>query len=80
MTTDVYVESLTDMAGAVVSFGTMSTNASTLQMWGCDTQGGTYKRDKQQPLVNIDLGSMALDALRKRSIVSVDDIEETNTK
>jgi hypothetical protein len=24
--------------------------------------------DKQQPLVNIDLGSMALDALRKRSI------------
>jgi hypothetical protein len=31
-------------------------------------------------MVNIDLGSMALDALRKRSIVSVDDIEETNTK
>jgi hypothetical protein len=28
--------------------------------------------DKQQPLVNIDLGSMALDALRKRSIVSID--------
>ena len=28
--------------------------------------------DKQAPLVNIDLGSMALDALRKRSIVSVD--------
>ena len=28
--------------------------------------------DKQQPLVNIDLGSMALDALRKRSIVSLD--------
>jgi transposase-like protein len=24
--------------------------------------------DKQQPLVNIDLGSMALDALRKRSV------------
>jgi hypothetical protein len=24
--------------------------------------------DKQQPLVNIDLGSMALDALRKRSL------------
>lgn len=35
---------LTDMAGAVVSFGTMSTNASTLQMWGCDTESGTYKR------------------------------------
>ena len=31
--------------------------------------------DKQQPLVNIDLGSMALDALRKRSIVSVDNSE-----
>lgn len=31
--------------------------------------------DKQQPLVNIDLGSLALDALRKRSIVSVDDSE-----
>jgi len=29
--------------------------------------------DKQQPLVNIDLGSLALDALRKRNIVSVDD-------
>jgi hypothetical protein len=32
--------------------------------------------DKQQPLVNIDLGSMALDALRKRSMT----IEDTNTK
>ena len=31
--------------------------------------------DKQAPLVNIDLGSMALDALRKRSIVSVDNSE-----
>ena len=29
--------------------------------------------DKQQPLVNIDLGSLALDALRKRNIVSIDD-------
>ena len=29
--------------------------------------------DKQQPLVNIDLGSMALDALRKRSITSTND-------
>ena len=36
--------------------------------------------DKQAPLVNIDLGSMALDALRKRTIVSVDDSEEVNTK
>ena len=32
--------------------------------------------DKQQPLVNIDLGSMALDALRKRSVT----IEDMNTK
>jgi hypothetical protein len=29
--------------------------------------------DKQQPLVNIDLGSMALDALRKRSITHTED-------
>jgi transposase-like protein len=29
--------------------------------------------DKQQPLVNIDLGSMALDALRKRSIMHTED-------
>ena len=29
--------------------------------------------DKKQPLVNIDLGSMALDALRKRSIVNTND-------
>jgi hypothetical protein len=29
--------------------------------------------DKQQPLVNIDLGSMALDALRKRSITNTED-------
>lgn len=29
--------------------------------------------DKQPPLVNIDLGSMALDALRKRSITNTED-------
>ena len=29
--------------------------------------------DKQAPMVNIDLGSMALDALRKRTVVSLDD-------
>jgi hypothetical protein len=29
--------------------------------------------DKQQPLVNIDMGSMALDALRKRSITHTED-------
>ena len=31
--------------------------------------------DKQAPLVNIDLGSMALDALRKRTVVSLDNPE-----
>ena len=35
---------LDDMAGAAVQFGTMSTSASTLQMWGCDTEAGTYAR------------------------------------
>lgn len=35
---------LDDMAGAAVQFGTMSTNASTLQMWGCDTESGTFSR------------------------------------
>ena len=29
--------------------------------------------DKQAPMVNIDLGSLALDALRKRNVVSLDD-------
>ena len=29
--------------------------------------------DKQQPLVNIDLGSLALDALRKRSVTHTND-------
>ena len=33
-----------DMAGAAVSFGTMSTNASTLQVWGCAAETGTYSR------------------------------------
>ena len=32
------------MAGAVVSFGTMSTNASTLQMWAGTTPTGTFRR------------------------------------
>jgi hypothetical protein len=36
--------------------------------------------DKQQPLVSIDLGSMALDALRKRSVVQVDTLTDMNTK
>jgi hypothetical protein len=33
-----------DVAGAVVSFGTMSTNAATLQMWGATSSAGTYRR------------------------------------
>lgn len=33
-----------DVAGAVVSFGTMSTNASTLQMWAGTTPTGTFRR------------------------------------
>ena len=48
--------------------------------WLASKQAPDEYGDKQQPLVNIDLGSMALDALRKRSIVSIDDSEETNTK
>ena len=48
--------------------------------WLASKQAPDEYGDKQQPLVNIDLGSMALDALRKRSIVLTDDSEETNTK
>lgn len=33
-----------DVAGAVVSFGTMSTNSSTLQMWVGPTPTGTFRR------------------------------------
>jgi hypothetical protein len=33
-----------DVAGAVVSFGTMSTNASTLQMWVGTAPTGTFRR------------------------------------
>ncbi len=33
-----------DVAGAVVSFGTMSTNASTLQMWVSPSSAGTFRR------------------------------------
>jgi hypothetical protein len=41
--------------------------------WLASKQAPDEYGDKQQPLVNIDLGSMALDALRKRSVVSLDD-------
>jgi hypothetical protein len=33
-----------DVAGAVVSFGTMNTNASTLQMWVGTAPTGTFRR------------------------------------
>jgi hypothetical protein len=33
-----------DVAGAVVSFGTMSTNAATLQMWVGTSTAGTFRR------------------------------------
>jgi hypothetical protein len=33
-----------DVAGAVVSFGTMGTNASTLQMWVSHSSTGTFRR------------------------------------
>jgi hypothetical protein len=33
-----------DVAGAVVTLGTMSTNASTLQMWAGTTPAGTFRR------------------------------------
>jgi hypothetical protein len=33
-----------DVAGAVVSFGTMSTNASSLQMWVSPSSTGTFRR------------------------------------
>ena len=35
---------VSDMAGAVVSFGTMSTNATTLQMFGSTSDDGTFRR------------------------------------
>lgn len=37
--------------------------------WLASKQAPDEYGDKQQPLVNIDLGSMALDALRKRSVL-----------
>jgi hypothetical protein len=33
-----------DVAGGVLSFGTMSTSASTLQMWVGATSAGTFRR------------------------------------
>lgn len=33
-----------DIAGAIVSFGTMSTNETVLQMWVSNDSAGTYRR------------------------------------
>lgn len=33
-----------DMAGALISLGTMSTNAASLQVWGSDTEDGDFRR------------------------------------
>ncbi|NBW21695.1 MAG: hypothetical protein EBR82_78435 [Caulobacteraceae bacterium] len=33
-----------DFAGGVVELGTMSTNATSLQMWGASTDTGPYRR------------------------------------
>jgi len=33
-----------DVAGAIVSFGTMNTNSSTLQMWVGTNPAGTFRR------------------------------------
>lgn len=33
-----------DMAGGVVSMGTVSTNAASLQMWGSNTEAGTFRQ------------------------------------
>jgi|688.fasta_scaffold08466_35 hypothetical protein len=35
---------LDDMAGGMVSLGTISTNASSLQCWGCNVVDGVYRR------------------------------------
>jgi len=35
---------LDDMAGGMVSLATMSTNATSLQCWGCNTVDGEYRR------------------------------------
>jgi len=48
--TTLYLE---DFAGGVVDIGTLSTNATTLQMWGASSDGGNFRR-----LYNTD-GSVA---------------------
>lgn len=35
---------LDDMAGGVVNMGTISTNAASLQMWGSNSESGTFRQ------------------------------------
>lgn len=35
---------LDDMAGGVVNMGTVSTNATSLQMWGSNAEAGTFRQ------------------------------------
>ena len=46
-----------DMAGAVVLVGTQNTNAATLQVWGSDSETGTYGQlyDSSGTVQNITL-------------------------
>lgn len=48
---------LDDMAGAIVSLGTLDTNASSLHVYGADTEDGSYRRvyDSAGSAANITL-------------------------
>jgi len=43
-TADATTIRIEDFAGAVLEMGTVSTNASTLQMWGASVDTGPYRR------------------------------------
>jgi hypothetical protein len=43
-TADATTIRMDDMAGGVVNVGTMSTNASSIQIWGSNSEAGTYRR------------------------------------
>ena len=50
-----------DMSGGVVSIGTISTNAATLQVWGNTTDSGTFVRlyDSSGAVADITLAGAA---------------------
>ena len=50
-----------DMAGGVVSIGTISTNAATLQLWGASDSAGTFVRlyDSAGAVADITLAGAA---------------------